>query len=157
MPYVLVLEDIDSDAHEVESALKEIGDFELQRFDAASRAIEFLSDALKNASELPASMVVDLNLPQSSGYELLRFYHATPQLHSVPCAVWTVMDHEIDKKLTTWMGSRKLISKNSGPATLRKSLASLLKNSASSDSASDKSSAKSKPSSDSVRRPPKRA
>jgi len=157
MPYVLLLEDIDSDAHEVEAALMQIGNYEVQRFEAASRAVEILSDALHSGSELPALIVIDLNLPQSSGYELLRFYHATPQIQSVPCAVWTVMDHEIDKKLTTWMGSRKLISKNSGPATLRKSLASLLKNSASSDSASDKSSAKSKPSSNSVRRSPKRA
>lgn len=157
MPYVLLLEDIDSDAHEVESALKEIGNYKVQRFEAASRAIEVLSDALKSGSELPKLMVVDLNLPQSSGYELLRFYHATPQLQSIPCAVWSVMDNEIDKKLTTWMGSRKLISKNSGPATLRKSLASLLESGASSDSASDKSSVKSKSGSNSVRRPPKRA
>ena len=156
MPYVLILEDTDSDAHEVASALKEIGDFELQRFEAASRAIEFLSDALKNASELPALMVVDLNLPQSSGYELLRFYHATPQVQSIPCAVWSVMDNEIDKKLTTWMGSRKLISKNSGPATLRKSLASLLKENAT-PSGTDKGNSKSKSGSEAVRRPPKRA
>ena len=156
MPYVLVLEDIDSDAHEVASALKEIGSYELQRFEAASRAIEFLSDALKDDSELPALIVVDLNLPQSSGYELLRYYHATPQMQSVPCAVWSVMDNEIDKKLTTWMGSRKLISKNSGPATLRKSLASLLQEPAAPGAGSDKSS-RSKNGSSAQRRPPKRA
>lgn len=130
MAYVLVLEDIDSDVHEVEAALKQIGTYTVQRFDMASRAVETLSDALSGGAELPKLIVIDLNLPGSSGYELLRFYHSTPDLHSVPCAVWSVMDSDLDKKVTTWMGSRKLISKNSGPATLRKSLASLLKSGA---------------------------
>ena len=156
MAYVLILEDMDSDAHEVASALNQIGSYELERFKAASLAIEFLSDKLTANSELPTLMVVDLNLPQSSGYELLRFYHATPQIHSVPCAVWSVMDQELDKKLTTWLGSRKLISKNSGPATLRKSLASLLKENATS-SGSEKPAAKSKSEREAAPRPPKRA
>ena len=127
MAYILLLEDIDSDAHEIESALGQIGTYDVKRFDAASLAVEFLSDALEGGSQLPRLIVVDLNLPDSSGYELLRFYHANPKVQSVPCAVWSVMDGETDKKLTTWMGAKKFISKNSGPTTLRKSLASLLK------------------------------
>ena len=157
MPYVLILEDIDSDVREVEAALEQIGRYDLKRFEAASRAIEALSDALKANQELPALIIVDLNLPQSSGYELLRFIHSTPPIQSVPCAVWTVMDTDVDRKLTTWMGSRKLISKNSGPATLRKSLASLLKNGEGSESGSNKDSAKAKSSLEPGRRPPKRA
>lgn len=127
MPYILLLEDIDSDVKEIESALGQIGAYDVKRFENASLAVEFLSDALHSDSELPRLIVVDLNLPDSSGYELLRFYHATPKIQSVPCAAWSVMDGETDKKLTTWMGAKKLISKNSGPTTLRKSLASLLK------------------------------
>lgn len=153
MAYVLLLEDLDSDANEIQAALEAIGNYDLRRFDAASRAVEVLSDALKSGSELPALIVVDLNLPQSSGYELLRFYHATPDLQEVPCAVWSVLNNEIDKKLTMWMGSKKLISKQSGPATLRKSLTSLLANNSESESASGKSSAKSKPGTNTVRRP----
>lgn len=127
MAYVLILEDLASDLHAVEAALNQIGNYELRSFSAASQAIECLSDALSENSEMPKLIVVDLNLPSSSGYELLRFYHATPKLKSIPCVVWSVMDSETDKKLTTWMGSRKLISKQSGAASLRKSLSSLLK------------------------------
>lgn len=127
MPKVLLLEDLDSDASEIESALSQIGDFQVKRFDVASRAVEYLSDVLHTNSELPALIVVDLNLSNSSGYELLRFYHATPRLAETPVTVWSVLDGETDKKLTTWMGAKKLISKNSGPVTLRKSLSSLLK------------------------------
>ena len=129
MSTVLLLEDLDSDAGQMEAAVKEIGGYKLQRFRAASQAIEHLSDALGAGTELPALIVVDLNLPNSSGYELLRFYHSNTALNDVPIAVWSVLDSEADKKLTKWMGSRKLISKNSGPATLRKSLTSLLKTS----------------------------
>ena len=127
MSTVLLLEDLDSDANALESALRGLGDFKLQRFRAASLAVESLSDALGRGDELPVLVIVDLNLPDSSGYELLRFYHSTPKLQGVPIAVWSVLDSPADQKLTKWMGSRKLISKNSGPAALRKSLASLLK------------------------------
>ena len=127
MRTVLLLEDLDSDASEIEAALSEIGDFEVKRFQVASLAVEYLSDVLRTGSELPALIVADLNLPQSSGYELLRFYHATPKLAEAPLTVWSVLDGETDKKLTTWMGAGKLISKSSGPTTLGKSLSSLLK------------------------------
>ncbi|MBV9074329.1 MAG: hypothetical protein JOZ10_11900 [Acidobacteria bacterium] len=157
MAYVLLLEDLDSDVHDVKAALDQIGNFDLRRFDMPARAIDALSDALTSDSELPALIVVDLNLPQSSGYELLRFYHATPKLQAVPCAVWSVMNNEVDKKLTTWMGSKKMISKQSGPTTLRKSLASLLNGSAEPESPSQKSSAKSKTPASPGRRPTKRA
>jgi len=125
-PQVLLLEDLDSDLREFESVLREIGEFEIKNFRAASLAVEHLATALQQEAELPRIIIVDLNLPESSGYELLRFYHSTPKLQEIPLAVWSVMDGETDKKLTTWMGAKKLISKNSGPATLRKSLAGLL-------------------------------
>lgn len=128
MPQVLLLEDLDSDVNEIESALRQVGAFELKRFRVASQAIEDLSDTLSAGSELPVLIVADLNLPASSGYELLRFYHATAKLQDIPLAVWSVMDGETDKKLTTWMGAKKMISKNSGPTTLRKALATLLQN-----------------------------
>ena len=127
MATVLLLEDRDSDVSEIEAALREIGDFSVQRFEIASRAVDFLSDTLASGSGLPELIIVDLNLPNSSGYELLRFYHANPKIHMVPCVVWSIQDGEVDRQFTTWLGSKKLISKSSGPATLRKSLASLLK------------------------------
>lgn len=126
MSKVLVLEDLDSDAHLIKSVLGKFGPYEIVLFDHAQRAIDFLSDQLRTRSELPALIVIDLNLANSSGYELLRFYHATSSLKHVPLVVWSVMDGENDKKLSEWMGAKKLVSKNSGPATLRKSLASLL-------------------------------
>ncbi|HET9741512.1 MAG TPA: hypothetical protein VFQ00_02075 [Terriglobales bacterium] len=126
MPEVLLLEDLDSDVREVQSALEQIGDYQLKHFDMAPRAIEFLSDKLEQGAELPALIIADLNLPNSSGYELLRFYHGNAGLRSVPCVVWSVMDGDTERKLTEWMGAHTLISKNSGPKTLRKSLAAVL-------------------------------
>lgn len=126
VPLILLLEDLDSDLREFKSVLREIGEFEIKNFRDATRAIDHLTTALHSRSELPCLIIIDLNLPNSSGYEFLRFYHSNPMAHEIPLAVWSVMDGETDKKLTTWMGAKKLISKNSGPATLRKSLAALL-------------------------------
>jgi len=121
-----MVEDLDSDVRELQAALREIGEFELRSYRAASQAIEHLSSTLKDGKEKPRLIVVDLNLPNSSGYELLRYYHSHPNCHEIPLVVWSVMDGETDQKLTTWMGAKKLISKNSGPTTLKKSLAAFL-------------------------------
>ena len=127
MSQVLVLEDLDSDVRELQATLRELGDFELRTFRAASQAVEHLSSTLERNQEKPKLIVVDLNLSDSSGYELLRFYHAHQEFHDTPLVVWSVLDGETDKKLTGWMGAKKLISKNSGPTTLKKSLAAFLK------------------------------
>ena len=126
MSQILMVEDLDSDVRELQAALREIGDFELRSYRAASQAIEHLSSTLKSGGEKPKLIVVDLNLPNSSGYELLRYYHSHPNCHEIPLIIWSVMDGETQQKLTTWMGAKKFISKNSGPTTLKKSLAAFL-------------------------------
>lgn len=126
MSQILMVEDLDSDVRELQAALRELGDFELRTFRAASQAVEHLSATFEGGSEKPKLIIVDLNLPNSSGYELLRYYHSHPNCHEIPLVVWSVMDGETDQKLTTWMGAKKLISKNSGPTTLKKSLAAFL-------------------------------
>ena len=126
MPQILMVEDLDSDVRELQATLREFGDFELRSYRAASQAVEHLSSTLQEGKEKPKLIIVDLNLPNSSGYELLRYYHSHPSCHEIPLVVWSVMDGETDQKLTTWMGAKKLISKNSGPTTLKKSLAAFL-------------------------------
>ena len=121
-----MVEDLDSDVRELQAALREIGEFELRSFRVASQAVEHLSSTLADGGEKPKLIIVDLNLPNSSGYELLRYYHSHPNCHEIPLVVWSVMDGETQQKLTTWMGAKKFISKNSGPTTLRKSLATFL-------------------------------
>ena len=121
-----MVEDLDSDVRELQGVLREIGDFELRSYRAASQAVEHLSATLANGGEKPKLIIVDLNLPNSSGYELLRYYHSHSNCHEIPLVVWSVMDDETQQKLTTWLGAKKLISKNSGPTTLKKSLAAFL-------------------------------
>ena len=126
MSQILMVEDLDSDVRELQAVLRELGDFDLRSYRAASQAVEHLSSTLANGGEKPKLIVVDLNLPNSSGYELLRYYHSHPDCHEIPLVVWSVMDGETQEKLTTWMGAKKFISKNSGPTTLKKSLAAFL-------------------------------
>lgn len=126
MSQVLLVEDLDSDLRELQAALREIGNFELRSFRAASQAVEHLSSTFVEGGEKPKLIIVDLNLPNSSGYEVLRYYHSHPECQETPLVVWSVMDDETNQKLTSWMGAKKLISKSSGPTTLKKSLASFL-------------------------------
>lgn len=126
MRTVWLLEDSDSDLQSFRSALEQIGKFRLEVFVNSGSAVERLADLAGSKSEMPALIVVDLLLSNSSGYDFLRFYHSNKNLKSVPLLVWSINDAEHDKKMSGWMGALTLISKKSGPTTLRKSLAAAL-------------------------------
>ena len=126
MATVWLLEDTDSDVRAFRSALNEVGEFHLEVFANSAAAVERLADIADSASTLPSLIVVDLLLSNSSGYDFLRFYHSNKSLKGIPLLVWSVNDAEHDKKMSGWMGALTLISKRSGPSTLRKSLAKAL-------------------------------
>jgi CheY-like chemotaxis protein len=58
-------------------------------------AARVLLDAgLLGETSLPDAIILDLDLGYESGYELLRFWHSTPQLSKIPLIVWTVAGDE---------------------------------------------------------------
>jgi CheY-like chemotaxis protein len=43
---------------------------------------------------MPDAMVIDLDLGVESGFELVRFWHGTPQLKPIAVVIWAMMEQQ---------------------------------------------------------------
>jgi CheY-like chemotaxis protein len=99
---ILLVEDDIVDASTVKQALEDLRVRNpLVRKTDGEEALEYLKD--KN-SQLPALILLDLNMPKISGVELLQIIRADPQLANIPVVVLTVSKYEQDKVDTFDLG-----------------------------------------------------
>lgn len=125
MSLLLILEDNPGDLRQAVDAGKRAGFAEFEIHDYASAAHIYLEKAMGGKVPLPDAMVVDLDLGIESGFELLRFWHSTPKLKSIPTVVWTVMgDHE--REICRLFGITRCFSKRDDIHILEHALASIL-------------------------------
>ena len=83
---VLYVEDAEPDAELMREAFSDLElSHRLSIVRNGERALEFL----RSAASLPALVVLDLNLPLKSGYEVLQELVADPRLCKLPVAVLT--------------------------------------------------------------------
>ena len=75
-------------------------------------------------SPLPEVILLDLDLGYESGYELLRFWHSTPQLSSIPLIVWSVLGEE-HSEMCNLFKVKTFIGKWEGADALRRALGTL--------------------------------
>jgi len=73
---------------------------------------------------LPIAIVVDLDLGLDSGYELLRFRHATPAMSNVRIIVWTQLGDE-NREICELFGVEFYIPKWKGTEALQEALQEL--------------------------------
>ncbi len=92
MKRVLIVEDQASDIRLAAELAESLGATQVEARSSASAAKLYLQAALEGKQELPDLMVVDLDLGYESGFELLRFWHSTPDLSRTRLLVWTAMD-----------------------------------------------------------------
>jgi CheY-like chemotaxis protein len=92
MKRVLIVEDQASDIRLAAELAESLGATQVEARTSASAAKLYLQTALEDKQELPDLMVVDLDLGYESGFELLRFWHSTPELSRTRLIVWTLMD-----------------------------------------------------------------
>ena len=78
---------------------------------------------LKGEVPLPDGIVLDLDLGHESGFELLRFWHSTPRLSSIPVMIWSVLDNE--KQICELFKVNSFVSKWEGPKAFRDALAQM--------------------------------
>lgn len=105
---VLMIEDSDEDFVAIERALKKTGyDLQLKRSINAAQALEFLnsgiaqrgSDYIKNVkfdSNLPALILLDLNLPGMDGRDLLIEIKRDDRLKQIPVVILTTSNNPRD-------------------------------------------------------------
>ena len=121
METVLIVDDQPSDARVVVELATSLGATNIEVRTTAGAARLYLQSALDGKKPLPDVMVVDLDLGYESGFELMRFWHATPKLNSIRLVVWTVMGAE-QQEICRLFKVNAVVSKLDGLSALRRAI-----------------------------------
>ncbi len=122
------VEDDENDVFFMQHAMKAAGvDYELRVAIDGRRAQEYLSGADiygdRAAHPLPFLVLLDLNVPVVSGFELLEWIRARPELASIPVVIFSASDQACDRERAHALGADDYLIK---PGDMTK-LPSLLK------------------------------
>jgi CheY-like chemotaxis protein len=91
---LLLVEDQPQDARLAAKAAQSIGFSEVDALSSVQVARSYLEECLKGEREVPDGIVLDLDLGYESGYELLRYWHSTPELSRIPVIVWSILGED---------------------------------------------------------------
>lgn len=83
-----------------------------------------MENGLSGRVPLPDAMIIDLDLGLESGFELLRFWHATAQLKAIPVIIWTVSSRE--REICQIFGVQAFASKQGGAQSLAEALGTII-------------------------------
>lgn len=114
---IVLIEDNSADVFLVELALKENHvPSEITRFSTGHEALHCLCSAaaMEGQPLHPDAILLDLNTPQSDGFEVLSRLRQTPYLARVPIAILTSSDAASDKHRSALLGASRYIRKPSG-------------------------------------------
>ncbi|HSY13776.1 MAG TPA: response regulator [Verrucomicrobiae bacterium] len=121
MERVLIVEDQSSDARVAADLVASLGAANVEARTSASAAKAYLQSALDGKASLPDVLIVDLDLGYESGFELLRFWHGSPDLAKVRLIVWTCMGEE-QQEICRLFKVSAIVSKSEGVTALKRAL-----------------------------------
>lgn len=115
MVQILLAEDNPADVYLIRHALAENGvECSLEVARDGREALAFLHSADNAPSESPPSLILlDLNLPQHDGMEILQRMRQSRRLEAVPVIVFTSSDSPADRLSATQLGITRYIKKPS--------------------------------------------
>ena len=124
MKRLLLVEDEQKDLEFAASTALSLGIEQVDARTSSSGARVYLESALDGQGPLPDCIVLDLNLGYESGYEVLRFWHRTPQLKKIPVIVWSVLGDE-QREMCKLFNVNFFVAKWEGKEAFREALSSL--------------------------------
>ena len=113
---VVVIEDSSDDLWIATRVLNGIGIREVATFSRIPEAMIYLEEIAAGARDCPDLMLLDLNLGNDSGFEVLRYYKSTPGLQKCQIIVWSGSG-AIEKELCKHFGV-ECVDKGEGDAAL---------------------------------------
>jgi CheY-like chemotaxis protein len=122
---LLLVEDQPQDIRAAASAAESFGIQVVEARTSAQAAREYLDRCLLGESPLPDGIVLDLELGYDSGYELLRYWHATPRLADIPVIVWSILGDD-QREMCRLFNVTRFVAKWEGPDAFREALGSLI-------------------------------
>ena len=113
---VLVVEDNSSDVFLLERALNKQGlRFELVHLTDGAKALAFIRREGVYAGAAPPDLIlVDLNLSDHDGQDILREIRAARHLTGVPVCAWSSSQSQRDRTMLTGLGITRFITKPTG-------------------------------------------
>lgn len=124
MSRILVVEDQPSDLQIAAQTARTAGIADVEARNTAQAAMLYLEKGLRSEHPLPDTIILDLDLGYESGYELLRYWHSSPELKRIPLIVWTILGEE-QKEICNLFKVSDYVSKWEGAAALREALKKL--------------------------------
>ncbi|EEF61790.1 response regulator [Pedosphaera parvula] len=117
-PIILLVEDMDNDVRLMQIACKKAGyQNELQRAKNGVEAIAYLKGeglyGNRDRFPFPTAMLLDLNMPQKDGFEVLTWLKQQPRLKRFPIFVLTASSQERDIELALDLGANGYLVKPS--------------------------------------------
>lgn len=105
--HILLAEDNPGDRLLVDEALRHHGlDFTLSAVDDVDKASDYLKRIGKFPDALcPDVMLVDLNLPKASGFELVQMFRSHPDCPPAPLIIMTSSDAPSDRQMAAELGA----------------------------------------------------
>jgi len=122
-PVVLYVEDEENDVFFMELAWKRLGLGDTLRVVRnGSEAIDYLSGknvfSDRHANPLPSLVLLDLNLPMYSGFEVLEWIRQRPGLERLPVVILSSSDQPRDIEQAAKLRADEFITKPSAPEQL---------------------------------------
>ncbi len=118
MPHVLLVEDNRAEAELLDEYLQLYG-LDVERVTDGSFAL----DILRNPdAQRPDGLVLDLNLPQVSGYEILRMLKREPRLRPARVIVTSRLKAKNEIDVCLYMGADAYVQKTDDPVVFATNL-----------------------------------
>ena len=121
---VLYVEDEESDRLFMRLAFAKEGlEGALRTVNDGKAAQDYLSgkdmDAGQEEHPLPAVVLLDLNLPEVHGFDVLQWIRAHPRHSQLPVVVFTSSEREEDRERARLLGANDFVQKPSSPMRFR--------------------------------------
>ncbi len=122
---LLVVEDDPKDMRNAAESARLVGFSDVEGKPTPHTARAYLEERLASGTPLPDGILLDLDFGYDSGYELLRFWHSTPSLRTIPLIVWSILGDD-QKNMCKLFKVNHFVGKWEGSDALQQALKSIL-------------------------------
>jgi len=107
--HILLVDDSDDDIFLVKEAFRESGmAHRIHAISDGEKALDFLK---KNIADRPDVVLLDINMPRFSGFDVLEWVQSDPELRSIPVVMLTTSEQPEDVRRATEGGARDYFRK----------------------------------------------
>jgi CheY-like chemotaxis protein len=117
---LLLVEDQAKDALNAANVAESVGFDHVEACCTIRGAMASLEKGVKGEGPIPDAIVLDLDLGVESGFELLRYWYATPALTQIPLMVWSIVEEQ--RKICELFKVKAFVSKWEGLDAFRQGL-----------------------------------